>query len=279
MRHGTSRGRSGGGGRRTRLHTAISQQSVAADGLAGVVALGEGGGSRSTAQLLHDRCGILTVAADDRDVEHGHLGLRWVTPGLQAVLAEDGKLAVQNADVRGKVAAIAEPGGDRQRSFAAAAADDDRDPRQRPRAAGGFGQPDPLAAVLRGAGLPQGAQRLDGRLELVEPGLGRRKWQARTLRARAPTSRPRCRRTIVRRSVRQAWPQSWPRSRARGTSRVSPACPAGQHSNVSSAEPRQAVPPIQYRRASRLGSGRASGFESEIWRVGVALNRTARGWR
>jgi hypothetical protein len=31
-------GRSGGGGRRTRLHTAISQQSVAADGLAGVVA-------------------------------------------------------------------------------------------------------------------------------------------------------------------------------------------------------------------------------------------------
>ena len=47
----------------------------------------------------------------------------------------------------------------------------------------------------------------------------------RTRRARAPTSRPRCRRTIVRRSARQAWPRSWPGSRAPGTLRVSPACP------------------------------------------------------
>jgi hypothetical protein len=88
-------------------HAAVSQQPVAADVLVGgtrVVALGEGGGGGPAAQSLHDRCGVLTVAADDRDVEHGHLGLGWVAPGLQAVLAEDGKLAVQRAEVRGKIA-------------------------------------------------------------------------------------------------------------------------------------------------------------------------------
>ena len=112
------------------FHAAVSQQPVAADvvvGSTGVVALGESSGGGPAAQLLHDRCGIFTVAADDWDVEHGHLGLRWVTSGLQAVLAEDGELAVQRADVRGKVAAIAEPGGDGQRPLLAAAADDDRD--------------------------------------------------------------------------------------------------------------------------------------------------------
>jgi FGGY family of carbohydrate kinases, C-terminal domain len=112
-------------------HAAVSQQPVAPDvlvGRAGVVALGEGGGSSPAAQFLHDRRGILTIAADDRDVEHGHLGLRRVTPGRRAVLAEDGKLAVQRGNVRGKVAAIAEPGRDGQRPLLAAAADDDRDP-------------------------------------------------------------------------------------------------------------------------------------------------------
>ena len=29
---------------------------------------GEGGGSSLAAQSLHDRCGVLTVAADDQDV-------------------------------------------------------------------------------------------------------------------------------------------------------------------------------------------------------------------
>src|SRR4029077_20662374 len=126
------------------------------------------------AQFLHDQCGILTITADDRDVEHGHLGLRRVTPGRHAVLAEDGELAVQRGDVRGKIAAIAEPGRNGQRSFLAATADDDRDPRHRPRVAGGYRPPDPLTAVRPGPGLPQGAKRLDGRLQLVEPGPGRR---------------------------------------------------------------------------------------------------------
>ena len=48
-------------------------------GAAMAVALGEGGGRSPAAQLLHDRCGILTVAADVRNVEDGHLGLRRVT--------------------------------------------------------------------------------------------------------------------------------------------------------------------------------------------------------
>jgi hypothetical protein len=107
-------------------------------GRAGVVAACEDSGRGPAAQLLHDRRGVLTVAADDRDVEHGYLGLGRVTPGRDAVLAEDGELAVQRADVRGKVAAVSEPGGDGQRAFLAAAADDDRDPRHRPRVAGGF---------------------------------------------------------------------------------------------------------------------------------------------
>jgi hypothetical protein len=81
-------------------------------------------------------------------------------------LAEDGKLAVQRAEVRGKVAAVAELGGNGQRSFLAAAADDDRDPCHRPGVASGFRQPDPVAAVRLGAGLPQRAKRLDGRLQL-----------------------------------------------------------------------------------------------------------------
>src|SRR5580698_1289916 len=117
-------------------------------------------------------CCRAKTAADDRDVEHGHLGLRRVTPGRRAVLAEDGKLAVQRGDVRGKIAAIAEPGGDGERPLLAATADDDRDPRHRPRVAGRFRQRDSLAAVRLGAWLPQRAERLDGRLELVQPGPG-----------------------------------------------------------------------------------------------------------
>jgi len=96
-------------------------------GGAGVVAAGVGGGGRPAAQLLHDRRGVLAVAADDGDVEHGHLGPRRVTPGRHAVLAEDGELAFQRIEVGGKIAAIAEPGRDGQRALLAAAADDDRD--------------------------------------------------------------------------------------------------------------------------------------------------------
>jgi hypothetical protein len=147
-------------------------------GDARVVAPGEDSGRRRAAQFLHHRTGLLAVAADDRDVEHGHLGLRWITARLQAVLAEDGELAVQHAEVRGKIAAIAEPGRDGQRPLLAAAADDDRDLRHRPRIAGGFRQPEALAPVLPGARLPQCAQRLDGRLELVQPDPGRRERQA-----------------------------------------------------------------------------------------------------
>ena len=40
------------------------------------------------------------------------------------------------------------------------------------------GSQNPVAAVRPGAGLPQGPKRLDGQLELVEPGPGRREWQA-----------------------------------------------------------------------------------------------------
>jgi hypothetical protein len=97
-------------------------------GGARVVAPGEGSGGGRAAQFLHYRAGVLAVAADDRDVEHGHLGLRWITARLQAVLAEDGELAVQHAEVRGKIAAIAEPGRDGERPLLSAAADDDRDP-------------------------------------------------------------------------------------------------------------------------------------------------------
>ena len=96
-------------------------------GGAGVVALGEDRGAGPAAQVFHDRSGVLAVAADDGDVEHGRLDLRGIAPGLQAVLAQDGELAVQRADVGGKIAAVAEPGGDPQRALLAAAADDNRD--------------------------------------------------------------------------------------------------------------------------------------------------------
>ena len=108
----------------------LGQQSVAADvvvGGAGVVALGKRRGSGSAAEFFHDRSGVLAVAADDGDVEHGDLDLRGIAPGLHAVLAQDGELAVQRAQVGGKIAAVAEPSGDPQRALLAAAADDDRD--------------------------------------------------------------------------------------------------------------------------------------------------------
>src|ERR1700736_4184673 len=108
-------------------YATLGQQPVAADvivGSAGVVALGEGGGGGSAAQFFHDRSGVSAVAADDGDVEHGHLDLRWIAPGLHAVLAQDGELAVQGAEVGGEVAAVAEPGGDLQRALLAAAAND-----------------------------------------------------------------------------------------------------------------------------------------------------------
>src|SRR5215471_14728098 len=164
-------------------HAALGQQPVAANvvvGGAGVVALGEGRGGGAAAQFLHDRCGVLAVAADDRDVQHGDFDLCGIAPGGGAVPAQDGELAVQRAGVGRKVAAIAEPGGDGQRAPLTGTADDDRDPRHRPRIAGRLGQPDPLAPVRPGAGLPQGTERLDGRLQLVEPGRRRRERQAET---------------------------------------------------------------------------------------------------
>src|SRR5712691_11185974 len=111
-------------------HATLGQQPIAADMVIGgtsVVPLGEGRGGGPAAQFFHARSGVLAVAADDGDVEHGHLDLRGIAPGLQAVLAQDGELAVQRADVGGKIAAIAEPGGDLQGALLAAAADYDRD--------------------------------------------------------------------------------------------------------------------------------------------------------
>ena len=60
----------------------------------------------------------------------------------------------------------------------------------RPRVAGGFRQPDPLAPVFPGAGLPQGAKRLDGRLQLVQPDPGGRKGQAEPGVLARPPARP-----------------------------------------------------------------------------------------
>jgi hypothetical protein len=103
-----------------------------------------------------------------------------------------------------------------RRPLLAAAADDNRDPRHRPRVAGGFRQADPLAAVLPGAGLPQGAE--SPMAASSSSNLARaRKWQAEPGVLAPPPARPGCRRTIVRRSARQAWPRSWPGSLAPGT--------------------------------------------------------------
>ena len=88
---------------------------------------------------------------------------------------------------------------------------------------GGFRQVDPLAAILPGAGLPQGAEcRTADSSSSNRAGPGTGRPNPACSRSHQPCP---CRRTIVRRSARQAWPRSWPGSPVPGTLRVSPACP------------------------------------------------------
>ena len=96
----------------------------------------------------------------------------------------------------------------------------------------------------------------------------------RTRRARAPTSRPRCRRTLVRRSARQAWPRSWPRSRARGRSRASPVCPG----EGSAPDPRASrVSPTVPGSAPRRGQPGGSGSGDPSGRFPAGQPRRRRG--
>ena len=87
----------------------------------------------------------------------------WVATDGVAVARAAPRACGRALEVRGEVAAVAEPGRDPQRAPLAAAADDDRDPAGRAGVAGRLGQADPLAVVRLGAGRPQRPHRLDRR--------------------------------------------------------------------------------------------------------------------
>src|ERR1022692_1346972 len=69
-------------------HAALGELPVPADvigGQAGMMPPGEHRRGGPAAQPLDDRAGLLPVAADDRDIEYGHLDLVRVPAGLPAV--------------------------------------------------------------------------------------------------------------------------------------------------------------------------------------------------
>ena len=90
-------------------------------------------------------------------------------PAASRCRVQHGELVVEHLEGGRQVAAVTQPGGDRQRAALAVAADDDGDPAGGPRIAGRLGQADPVAGVRLGAGRPQCPHRLDGGLQRVEP--------------------------------------------------------------------------------------------------------------
>ena len=128
----------------------------------------EGGRSRAAAQPLDPRPHLVAITADHRQVEHGDLDLARLAPGGRAVSPQHRDLGVEGV-VRGQVAPVGLAGRDRQRAALTAAADDDRHVRHRAGVAGRLRQADPLPDVSLRARRPQRADRLDRRLEPVQP--------------------------------------------------------------------------------------------------------------
>src|ERR1022692_1095447 len=75
-------------GHEDRAHAALGELPVPADVIGrqpGMMPPGEHRRGGPAAQPLYDRASLLPVAADDRDIEYGHLDLVRVPAGLPAV--------------------------------------------------------------------------------------------------------------------------------------------------------------------------------------------------